>query len=91
MVEAPQSVIGYAISGITARSGTELGSGSVKLKYLKEDGNIVDISKAVEGQDPTTYSITVYNIADSSVSANTHVMAKRNALSGNWFVDFAEC
>ena len=91
MVEAPQSIIGYTLSGITARSGTTLGSGVVKLKYLKDDGTIADITKAVEGQDPTAYSITVYNIADSSVAVNTHVMAKRNALSGNWFVDFAEC
>ena len=77
--------------GICARSGTTLGSGSVRLRYRKDDGTLGDIEKEVEDGDNITYNVTVYNIADSNVDSNSHVMAKRNAMSGNWYVDFAEC
>ncbi len=91
MIETPQTVIGYTSGGISARSGTTLGSGSVRLRYRKDDGTLGDIEKEVEDGDNITYNVTVYNIADSNVDSNSHVMAKRNAMSGNWYVDFAEC
>lgn len=91
IADEPQTVIGYTSGGISARSGTNLGSGSVRLRYRKDDGTLGDIETEVEDGDNITYNVTVYNIADSNVDSNSHVMAKRNSMSGNWYVDFAEC
>lgn len=91
MIETPQTVIGYSEDGIGARSGDEPATGSIRLVYKKDDNTLADIEKEIEGDDPKTYNLSVWNVADATVASNTYVMAKRNALSGNWFVDFAEC
>jgi hypothetical protein len=80
IVEAPQTAVGKAPNGISARSGTTAGSGQV------------DIYTIVSGVFTYSgYGLTAYNIADAAVAGGQHVMIKRNGCGENWFVDMAEC
>ena len=75
-----QTIIGYAENGVPGRSGTTAGSATVKIYYLSS-GVLTDSGETLTG----------YNIADVAIGAASYVMLKKNALSENWFIDFAEC
>jgi len=75
-----QTIIGYAENGVPARSGTTAGSATIKVYYLYA-GVLTDSGETITG----------YNIADAVIGVASYVMLKKNALSENWFVDFAEC
>lgn len=81
IVEAPQTAIGYTTGGISARSGTTAGTGTIDVYYRTQAG-------ALTG---TGENLAVYNIADAAVGSSSYVMVKRSAMSGYWYVDFAEC
>ena len=75
-----QTIIGYAENGVPARSDETAGSATVKIYYLSS-GELTDSGETLTG----------YNIADVAIGAASYVMLKKNALSENWFIDFAEC
>ena len=66
--------------GITARSGTTAGSGTVTA-YKLVGTTLTSTS--------TTH--TVYNISAASIAADKWVQCKREWYSGYWFVDFEDC
>lgn len=80
LVESPQTAIGKAPNGISARSEITAGNGQVDIYYI-DDGDITY----------SGYGLTAYNIADAAVAGGQYVMIKRNTMSGDWFVDMAEC
>ena len=75
-----QTAIGKAPNGISARSGSNAGTGQVDIYYLSS--GVLTYSG---------YGLVAYNIADSSVAGGSYVMIKRNSVGDNWFVDMAEC
>ena len=80
LADEPQTAVGKAPNGISARSGTTAGSGQV------------DIYSIVSGVFTYSgYGLTAYNIADAAVAGGQHVMIKANGCGENWFVDMAEC
>ena len=81
IVEAPQTAIGYTTGGISARTGTTAGTGTIDVYYRTQAGVLTD----------TGENLAVYNIADAAVGSSSYVMIKRSAMSGFWYVDFAEC
>ena len=78
IVEAPQTAIAIS-NGISGRSGSTAGSGSASLHYLSA-GALVDT-----GED-----VTVYNIADASITSGAWITIKLNTF-GQWFVDMEAC
>ena len=80
LVESPQTAIGKAPNGISARSEITPGNGQVDIYYI-DDGDLVY----------SEHGLTAYNIADAAVAGGQYVMIKRNTMSGDWFVDMAEC
>ena len=78
IVEAPQTAIAIS-NGISGRSGSTAGSGSASLHYLSA-GAVVDT-----GED-----VTVYNIADASITSGAWITIKLNTF-GQWFVDMEAC
>ena len=81
IVESPQTAIGYTTGGISARTGTTAGTGTIDVYYRTQAGVLTD----------TGENLAVYNIADAAVGSSSYVMIKRSAMSGFWYVDFAEC
>tara|TARA_R100000655_G_scaffold12570_1_gene28946 strand:+ start:2192 stop:2809 length:618 start_codon:yes stop_codon:yes gene_type:complete len=80
LVESPQTAIGKAPNGISARSEITPGSGQVDIYYI-DNGDLVY----------SEHGLTAYNIADAAVAGGQYVMIKRNTMSNDWFVDMAEC
>tara|TARA_Y100001963_G_scaffold63024_1_gene87819 strand:+ start:584 stop:1186 length:603 start_codon:yes stop_codon:yes gene_type:complete len=80
LVESPQTAIGKTPNGISARSEITPGNGQVDIYYI-DDGDLVY----------SEHGLTAYNIADAAVAGGQYVMIKRNTMSGDWFVDMAEC
>lgn len=78
IVEAPQTAIAIS-NGISGRSGSTAGSGSASLHYLSA-GALVDTGK----------DVTVYNIADASITSGAWITIKLNTF-GQWFVDMEAC
>lgn len=81
LVNPPQTAIGYAPTGVSARSEATLGTGTIDIYYRTEAGVLTD----------TGVNVAVYNLSDAAVGSGTYVMIKRNANYDNWYVDFAEC
>ena len=69
------------VSGITAKVSTLAGNGTVTLCTVSSSGLI----------EPTTETVTAYNLSDGDVAASAHVHVKREALTGRWVVDFENC
>ena len=63
-------LIGVATSGITGRAGTNLGSGSVAVRYISISGANRTIQNA-------NYNITAYNLASDAVASGAYVMLAR--------------
>lgn len=78
LVEPIQTAVGVS-NGISGRSGSTAGSGTASLYYLSS-GSLVD----------TGENVTVYNIADASITSGAWITIKQNS-SGEWFVDMEAC
>lgn len=63
-------LMGVATSGITGRSGTNLGSGSVAVRYITISGANRSIQNA-------SYNLTAYNLASDAVASGAYVMIAR--------------
>lgn len=66
-------------SGVSARSGTTAGSGTVTLQYLSGT-TITDGSETV----------TVYNWTDDAAAATTYVWVQQDTL-GTWWITGEDC
>lgn len=87
--QPPLSQAAIALTGgsaIAARSGTTPGSATVTLYYISS-GALTAYTN-ING-DPIT--VTAYNLATSTVAANTYIQVKREFLSGTWLIDFEDC
>ena len=76
-----QTIIGKASGNITARAGSEVGTGTMSLYYVDKDGILQD----------STDSVEVVNITDSAVLANAWISAKLDSLSQRYVVDMEDC
>lgn len=68
-------------SGISARSGTSLGTGTVTFYGIDEGGVLT----------ATTETATVYNIASSNVTGNRYVVVARETRTLQWVVIVEDC
>ena len=76
-----QTAIAKTIGGISARSGTTAGSGTVDIYYLTSAGVLTD----------TGESVSAYNIAGGNVNGSTFITIKRVEGSPFWVVDMEDC
>ena len=67
-------------NGISGRSNTTAGTGTASIYYL--DGSTLT---------DTGHDVTVYNIADASISSGSWITIKRNANGSEWYVDMEAC
>jgi len=67
-------------SGVTARSGTTAGSGTVSIYYIAS-GTLTD----------TTETVTAYNLSATAVANNAYITIKRCSLDEEWIVDAEDC
>lgn len=63
-------LIGVATTGVTARSSTNMGSGTVAIRYLSISGGSRVITDA-------GYNLTAYNLASEAVASGAYVMLAR--------------
>ena len=68
-------------SGISARSGSTLGSGTVTLYGINDAGLL----------ETTTETANVYNITQSAVVGNTYVVVGRETRTLQWVVIVEDC
>lgn len=78
--EMQTAVAKAGASGVTARSGTTAGSGSVSI-YSIVAGVLTDT-----GQDVTAYSLSA-----TAVANNAYITIKRCSLDEEWIVDAEDC
>ena len=67
-------------SGVTARSGTTAGSGTVTIYYIAS-GVLTS----------TSQEITAYNLSATAVADNAYITIKRCSLDEEWIVDAEDC
>ncbi len=67
-------------SGVTARSGTTAGSGTVSI-YSIVDGILTD----------TGETVTAYSMSATAVANNAYITIKRCSLDEEWIVDAEDC
>lgn len=82
MVQSSQTdgrKLAYTTGGVTARSGTTLGTGSAALKYIDDSGVIQD-----EG-----ITVTVRNFASAAVGTNRYIIVDR--FGPHYLVANSEC
>jgi len=81
MVDELQTAVAKAGgSGVTARSGTIAGSGTVSIYYIAS-GVLTDT-----GQD-----VAVVNMSATAVANNAYITIKRCSLDEEWIVDAEDC
>ena len=81
MVEEMQTAVAKAgASGVTARSGTTVGTGIVSIYYI--DGSTFTDT----GED-----VSVLNMSATAVANNAYITIKRCSLSDAWIVDAEDC
>jgi hypothetical protein len=76
-----QTAIAKTTGGISARSGTTAGSGTVDVYYLTSAGVLTNTGKTV----------SAYNIAGGNVNGSTFITIKRVEGSPFWVVDMEDC
>lgn len=79
--DATQLRIAYTAGGITARSGSTVGTGSASLRY-------VDNSDVLQTESPDR-TVTVKNLAATAVGSAKYIMVMR--VGNKWFVVWEEC
>ncbi len=84
--DGPHILLAYSETEITARDGTEPGSGNASVKRVTNNGT----ADAIGDLDPT-YEMTVYNLAATAIAADKYLMLVREYISGRWFVVWEEC
>ena len=81
MVEEMQTAVAKAGgSGVTARSGTTAGSGTVTIYYI--DGGVLT---------STSQTVTAYSLSATAVANNAYITIKRCSLDEEWIVDAEDC
>ena len=78
--EMQTAVAKAGASGVTARSGTTAGSGTVSVYYIAS-GVLTD----------TTETLTAYNLSATAVANNAYITIKRCSLDEEWIVDAEDC
>lgn len=68
-------------SGLTARSGTTPGTGTVTLYEIASS-----VLTARQNADSTDVDVTVYNLSDRPVPASTYTLLLKEMLTGNLYV-----
>lgn len=81
MIDELQTAVAKADgSGVTARSGTTAGSGTVAVYYIAA-GVLTD----------TGETLTAYNLSATAVANNAYITIKRCSLDEEWIVDAEDC
>jgi len=78
--EVQTAVAKAGSSGVTARSGTTAGSGTVSI-YSIVEGVLTDTGK----------EITAYSLSATAVANNAYITIKRCSLDEEWIVDAEDC
>lgn len=76
------ALVAVATTGVTARAGTTLGSGTVAVKALGYSGANVVISDA-------GYTLDVYNLAGTAVATGAYILIHQ--YNTFWIVIWEEC
>ena len=85
MVDEIQTAVAMTSEdGISARSGTTLGSGEARIYTLSTRGSRDELAD-------TFLDITVYSLSSIAVAGNTYITIKRCSLDENWIVDAEDC
>lgn len=82
--EIQTAVAKVGTSGVTARSGTTAGSGTVSIYYI-------DRTAGGKVLTDTTSELTVYNMSASAITANAYITIKKCSLDEDWIVDAEDC
>ena len=75
-------------SGITARSGTTPGSGTVTLYNLDTATSTLTVQQDADAADVTE---TVYNLSETAVAASAYVMISREFITGTFWAVWEDC
>jgi hypothetical protein len=75
------------VSGITARSGTTPGSGTVTLYFVNASGTL----ETWKDGTGTAVTKTCYNLSTSAVGNTAYVMMQRDILSGKLWAVWEDC
>lgn len=78
--ELQTAVAKAGASGVTARSGTTAGSGTVSIYYI-DGGTLTD----------TGEEVTAYSLSATAVANNAYITIKRCSLDEDWIVDAEDC
>ena len=78
--EMQTAVAKAGASGVTARSGTTAGSGTVTIYYI--DGGVLT---------STSQTVTAYSLSATAVANNAYITIKRCSLDEEWIVDAEDC
>ena len=74
-------------AAITARSGIDVAAGTVTLKKINDDDELVD----QELPDGTAVTVTAYNMFGEAVAANAYIFIARERGSGKYIVISEDC
>jgi len=74
--------IAYTTAGVTARSGTTVGTGTARIKKL--------VSNVITDLSPTL-DVTVKNMSTTAVASAKYIQLKKESYSGIWIVDWEQC
>ena len=78
--ELQTAVAKAGASGVTARSGTTAGSGTVTIYYI--DGGVLT---------STSQTVIAYSLSATAVANNAYITIKRCSLDEEWIVDAEDC
>ena len=84
--DGPRLVIVNSAAGLTARSGTTLGTGTGVVQKISSAGVLSDWTAPGGG----TLTITVKNSSTTALAAG-YIQAKKEGFSGVWLADVGEC
>lgn len=76
-LETPQNVLVHTGSGVTARSGTTPGSGTVTIYKISSGPTL----------ETTGQTITAYNLSETAVPGSCYATCRRIRFTGQWIID----
>ena len=74
-------------SGITARSGTTAGSGTVTLQTVSANGAI----SAQQDQEGNDVTVTAYNVSTEALPSSSYTFVVQETISGTLWAVFEDC
>jgi len=75
-------------SGITARSGSTVGTGTVTLYYIDPDTDALTVKQDRNGDDVT---VTVKNMSTTAVAASAYVQIGQEHMKGTYLAVWEDC